>query len=538
MGTAYQNLGEFAKALDCQKKALKIHEKNGNRIAEATDLGNIGFIYLEAPDSVLIANGTDLKKRYLEAMDFQNKALRIAEENQALDLQKEMWRQISSAFEKQENYAQAYQSFRKYIEIRDKIIGEENQKEITRKELQYTFEKKENEYRLIQTGNEKKLKEQEIIALRQNQELERNRQQLILAQKEKDLQELNYLRKQAELEKEKSDKENQLAIMEKNKQLQTSLLKTLEQERTLQRVEIERKRMERNGFLIATSLFVILSIVIFFSYRRQRSSNRELDRANKVLKETQQQLVQQEKLASLGQLTAGIAHEIKNPLNFVNNFAELSGELIAEIKESSDHEDREELLGMLSQNLEKIAEHGKRADRIVKNMLEHSRSGHAEKTPTDINKLADEYLNLSFHGFRAATHQFTCQIHRNLDQSIGMIPLVAQDFSRVLLNMFNNAFYAVHEKSKSGISDYIPEVNLSTKKEGDKIYVKVKDNGKGMPPDVLQKIFEPFFTTKPTGEGTGLGLSISFDIIKAHGGTVQVESEPGKFTSFTIILPA
>ena len=272
----------------------------------------------------------------------------------------------------------------------------------------------------------------------------------------------------------------------------------------------------------------------------------ELQQSLFNLKAAQAQLIQSEKLASLGELTAGIAHEIQNPLNFVNNFSELSGELIDEMNEEIDNGNLEEvkaISGDLKQNLEKINHHGKRASSIVKGMLEHSRASTGVKELTDINALADEYLRLSYHGLRAkdkngSTPRFNADFKTNFDQNLPKIKIIPQDFGRVLLNVINNAFYTVQQKNKLNLEGYKPLVNIETHLEEDEIVIKIQDNGSGMPDSVKAKIFQPFFTTKPTGEGTGLGLSLAYDIItKAHGGTLEVETKEGVGTTFIIKLP-
>lgn len=261
------------------------------------------------------------------------------------------------------------------------------------------------------------------------------------------------------------------------------------------------------------------------------------------LKTTQQQLIQSEKLASLGELTAGIAHEIQNPLNFVNNFSEVSVELVDELAEELHANKRDtrledELLSDLKQNLEKITLHGKRADGIVKNMLQHSRANSGERQPTDINALADEYLRLAYHGLRAKDKNFNALMTPHFDTRLPKINVIPQDIGRVLLNLFNNAFYAVQQKHQTAGSGYKPEVTVSTSADKDNIIVKVKDNGNGIPDAIKDKIMQPFFTTKPTGEGTGLGLSLSYDIVvKGHGGSIAVNTKEGEFTEFIIKLP-
>jgi signal transduction histidine kinase len=259
------------------------------------------------------------------------------------------------------------------------------------------------------------------------------------------------------------------------------------------------------------------------------------------LKLAQAQLIQSEKMASLGELTAGIAHEIQNPLNFVNNFSELNSELIAEMKQEmgkGNYEDVKLIANNIDDNEQKINFHGKRADAIVKGMLQHSRSSSGVKEPTDINALADEYLRLAYHGLRAKDKSFNATMKTDFDETIGNINIIPQDIGRVILNLITNAFYAVTEKKKQIGGGYEPTVSVSTKKVNDKIEIRVADNGNGIPQKVLDKIFQPFFTTKPTGEGTGLGLSLSYDIIrKGHGGDLKVKNKEGEGAEFVIILP-
>jgi len=281
----------------------------------------------------------------------------------------------------------------------------------------------------------------------------------------------------------------------------------------------------------------------------QNRRERELRTAHEELKATQASLIHAEKMASLGQLTAGIAHEIKNPLNFVNNFASLSVELLDEFKETAQpviamlgadkRAEVDEVIDMLTGNLEKIAEHGKRADGIVKGMLAHSRSGSGERQRTDLNALIEEALNLAYHGVRAQDHDFNITLERDLDRALAPIELVPQDISRVLLNLFGNSFYAAEKRRREAAdAAFRPVLKVATRNLGNEVEVRVRDNGIGIPTEVRDKLFQPFFTTKPTGEGTGLGLSISYDIVtQQHGGTITVDSRVGEFTEFTIRLP-
>lgn len=259
------------------------------------------------------------------------------------------------------------------------------------------------------------------------------------------------------------------------------------------------------------------------------------------LKATQAQLIHSEKMASLGELTAGIAHEIQNPLNFVNNFSEVNKELLFELNEEIEKgnlKEVESLAKNIIENEQKINHHGKRADAIVKGMLQHSRSSTGIKEPTNINALADEYLRLAYHGLRAKDKSFNATLKTAFDESIGYINIIPQDVGRVILNLFTNAFYAVNEKKQQQLNGYDPTVSVITKKSNDQVEIIVKDNGMGISQQTLEKIFQPFFTTKPTGQGTGLGLSMSYDIIvKGHGGELIPESEEGIGTSFTIRLP-
>jgi signal transduction histidine kinase len=280
-----------------------------------------------------------------------------------------------------------------------------------------------------------------------------------------------------------------------------------------------------------------------------REARDDAETALRDLKAAQANLVQAEKMASLGQLTAGIAHEIKNPLNFVNNFAGLSVELLGELKEATDpavatledHKRAEidETMVMLTGNLEKIAEHGRRADNIVKSMLEHSRGVSGERREVDLNGVVEEALNLAYHGARAQDQTFNITLERDYASPLKPIEVAPQEMTRVFLNLFGNGFYAANKRVReNGSGSYRPTLTVATRDLGDAVEVRVRDNGTGIPPEIKEKLFQPFFTTKPAGEGTGLGLSISYDIItQQHGGMITVESEPGAFTEFTIRLP-
>ena len=319
------------------------------------------------------------------------------------------------------------------------------------------------------------------------------------------------------------------------------------------------------AMLAGIAVFMLIAFMLYRNNRNRKKANELLQHKNveieqqkknveqtlTELKSTQSQLIQSEKMASLGELTAGIAHEIQNPLNFVNNFSEVSNELIDEMNIEIDKGNNEEvklIASDIKKNLEKINHHGKRADAIVKGMLQHSQASTGKKEPTDINKLADEYLRLAYLGWRGKDNSFNVNMKTDFDETIGNINIIPQDIGRVLLNLYNNAFYAVQIKQSEASSEglttfeklstlYEPAVSITTKKMDGKVLISVKDNGNGIPQKVVDKIFQPFFTTKPTGQGTGLGLSLSYDIVKAHGGEIKVETKEGEGTAFIIVLP-
>jgi two-component system, NtrC family, sensor kinase len=364
--------------------------------------------------------------------------------------------------------------------------------------------------------------------------------------------------------------------------------------------ELEKERIEKENkmriyaLLAGIAVVLLIAFLLYRNNRNRRKANelltaqkeeievqkKSVEHALSDLKSTQAQLIQSEKMASLGELTAGIAHEIQNPLNFVNNFSELNGELIEELNEEielGNYEDVKDIAKDIAGNEEKIKHHGKRAEEIVKGMLQHSRSGDGVKEPTDINALCDEYLRLSYHGFRAKDKTFNATIKTEFDDAIGMVEVVPQDMGRVILNLLNNAFYACTDRSDStsaersvstgadpGLSarakrshsagtvpsrstvneekphptdSYEPTVSVSTKLKKNKFEIRIVDNGNGIPQEVLNKVFQPFFTTKPTGQGTGLGLSLSYDIVNAHGGRLKVETKDGEGSVFIIELP-
>jgi two-component system, NtrC family, sensor kinase len=331
---------------------------------------------------------------------------------------------------------------------------------------------------------------------------------------------------------------------------------SLKEQLRLQNLEKEKalyqSRARTYALLAGLVVFLIIAAILFRNNRQKHKANillnqqkEEVQNALSRLKATQTQLIQSEKMASLGELTAGIAHEIQNPLNFVNNFSDLNKEMLEELKAESKKPKAERseqlevgLVNDLIENETKINHHGKRADAIVKGMLQHSQSGSGTKEPTNINVLADEYLRLSYHGLRSKDKAFNAELVTHFNEKLPQINVIPQDIGRVLLNLFNNAFYAVNQKQKTAAADYKPEVLVSTSTENSHVVIKVKDNGIGMPESIKEKIMQPFFTTKPTGEGTGLGLSLTYDmVVKGHGGTIQVNSTEGEGSEFIIQLP-
>ncbi len=325
-------------------------------------------------------------------------------------------------------------------------------------------------------------------------------------------------------------------------------------------LQFERKTLQQrwlifSGFAAVVTLMIVLLIInknrrrVKIANRKLQLKNQEVEKQKNTLEDTltklqttQVQLIHAEKMASLGELTAGIAHEIQNPLNFVNNFSEVSKEMLEELEEELKNGNHAEVLFILEEikgNLDKIENHGKRADGIVKSMLYHSRSSSGKRVKMALNELCDEYVKLSYHGMRAKDKAFNAKLEYFFDPEVGEVELMPQEIGRVLLNLLNNAFFAVSRKKEQASTDYVPEVRVTTKRTGDWVEIVVEDNGTGIPAELSSKIFQPFFTTKPTGSGTGLGLSISYDIItKGHGGEIGVESEPNAFTRFIIKLPA
>jgi two-component system, NtrC family, sensor kinase len=319
-----------------------------------------------------------------------------------------------------------------------------------------------------------------------------------------------------------------------------------QQEIEAARMQVQ-NRVKMNAVFALSGVFLLIGIILYRNNKLKQKANLLLQRQKekiestlKALESTQAQLIQSEKMASLGELTAGIAHEIQNPLNFVNNFSEINEELLSEMKEEMEKGNMDQAKNIANTvivNQQKINQHGNRAGAIVKGMLQHSQNNAGQKELTDLNALADEYLKLSYHGFRAKENGFTANIKADFDRSIEKINIIPQDIGRVLLNLYNNAFYAVAERKKQLDGVFEPIIEVASKKKDNMIELTVRDNGNGIPQKIVDKIFQPFFTTKPTGQGTGLGLSLSYDIVKAHGGSIRAVNREGEGAEFVVQIP-
>ncbi len=564
LGVTYKYLGSYEKALDQFLKGLSIAQSKNFWISESYALNNIGLIYLETEDyanaleyfdqSLAIRRKSGDKwgeagcldnigfchlkmKQYEKALDFCTQALDISNIINDQKGQANSIFHLGNIHDQASQYELALNCYNQSLEIRKQIGDKKGEAEIilflaelyaTKSFADYNIDKSFELMReALKLGNE--LRANDLLAKIHHGFYE-------ICKKNKMYEDaLLHLETHLSIEKEIHN----ATITQKTQHLEISH-------------RVEKSRQETEMYRLRNAELANLYEEIKQQKEEIETQKTNIEQTLVELKAAQAQLIQSEKMASLGELTAGIAHEIQNPLNFVNNFSEVNIELAAELNEelnktgilSSDKNILEEIVNSIIQNHEKILNHGKRADSIVKNMLQHSRRNAGQKEPHDINALADEYLRLSYHGLRAKDTSFNATLKTDFDQSIGKINMVPQDIGRVLLNIFNNAFYSVNEKKKQRIENsstaqevYEPAILVSTKKLGDKIQIIIKDNGNGIPQNVLDKIFQPFFTTKPTGQGTGLGLSLSYDIIKEHGGELTVTTQEGVGAEFIIQLP-
>lgn len=585
LGSIYFNMGNNTKALELHFESLKISEQLDNKLRIGTSLNNIGTVYSSNPNTIN------------EALTNFKKSLEVFEE---IDMEIGMAitaMNIGEVYFLESNYDSATYYHEVALALCDGTIdatfpltqlGEINSI-LGNFPKAYEFHTRAIE---ISENSEAKFElTQSLIGMAKTQKLQRNFEGAIRSLEKaeilaietdakKELVEIyqNMAESHAEIGDYRAAYENEVnvksvkEVIAKNstekmiQQLQFEFqldkkeaeIEILQKDTELKNAAVFNQRIIIFASLIALILFVIITIYLYRNNLGKQKANRLLhfqkeeirsqreiaESAYDKLISTQAQLIQSEKMASLGELTAGIAHEIQNPLNFVNNFSELSAELVDDMNEELENGDLDEAKAIgkdLKSNLFKINSHGKRADAIVKGMLEHSRINKGEKAPTDLNGLVDEFVRLSYHGLRAKNKSFNSDFKLDLDPQLKKANVVASDIGRVILNLVNNAFYAVDEKVKSGSDShrdegYKPAVFISTKKIENRVEISIKDNGNGIPDSYIGKIFQPFFTTKPTGSGTGLGLSLSYDIAKAHGGDLKVKSTIGEGTEMTLIL--
>lgn len=504
IAVVYKNQGNYSKALEYSLKAVEIYKELGNTYGIAINLNNIGVVY-------------DIQSDYSKALEYYFEELKLLEELADKDAIGVTFSNIGTVYFSLAtgssrvttsgkptepfggNKNKLLQQAKLYADSSISIFKELGHLDNLSKSYEQLSEIQtqmgEHKNALISYKNYAVLKDS-VFNMEKEKKITENAMQYEFDKKEALV---------------KADQEKKDAIAARTRDLQ----------------------------YIAIGVSLLLGIFLLYGYIQKNKAKTRIQKAYEELKSTQQQLIQSEKMASLGELTVGIAHEIQNPLNFVNNFSELNEELLAEMKDEIDKGNLMEVKLLASDvmgNQKKINHHGKRADAIVKGMLQHSRSSSGVKEPTDINSLVDEYVRLAYHGMRAKDKSLNVTLNTSFDERIGNVNVIPQDIGRVILNLLNNAFYAVSEKIKTA-NNYEPVVSLSTRKSGDKALISVDDNGIGIPDKVVDKVFQPFFTTKPTGQGTGLGLSLSYDIVKAHGGSIKVTTNESEGAKFVVELP-
>ena len=566
MGTANYNMDRYPEALEHYLNALQLYEKLDRKREQGVILTNMGNLLLdqELPDQALpyyqraLAIDKDLKLDADIAMDLLNissaysvtpkldsayilcsEALQKAEELKDTAIYTQCLGNLGIIEFQQKKYDIALKHILEAEDLYKKHGLEANigvlflslgdiylqKKEVAKATLYYN--------RALENGKEMESIDDEryaYLGLSKCEELKGNFPQAF-----------DYIKKYNVL--------NDSIFNFKSSRKQTSLLLNYEMEKrdvilkaeqekkeAIHTAELHRQRSQKNIFIAGFIIVFVLSFIMLKLYRDKNRSNRKLSETLAHLEHTQSQLIHQEKMASLGMLTAGIAHEIQNPLNFVTNFSDSSLEIIKEIHESKDEFEKQELMTELTKNIEKISGHGKRADNIIKSMLRHSHGIQEENRPTAINRVCDEFLMLAYHSIRASHPDFNCAIEKKFREDMPKVNLMAQEITRVLLNLFTNAFHALKER-KEKEPGFSAIITVSTMLNNQFAEIRIRDNGTGIPNAIIDKIFQPFFTTKKSGEGTGLGLSISYDIVKAHGGNLKAESKEGEFTEFCISLP-
>jgi signal transduction histidine kinase len=596
LGSIYYMLGNSRKALELHFQSLKLSEELGNKLRIGTSMNNIGTVYLKnsktikealsffkkslavfeeineqqgmATASMNIGEVYFLEATYDSAIYFHEKALKLSEGTIDATFPLTQLGEINAAIG---NFQKAYSFHRSAIQLSEKLDAK--------------FELTQSLIGLAKTQIKQKTFESALTTLERAKllalEVEAKNELLDIYQNLAETQALTGNYKAAyeneinsKIVKEeiaKSSTEQMIQQLQFDYELnkKEAEIELLQKDTELKNAAVFNQRLIIFATISGLLIFILISIYLFRNNLSKQKANQilqeqkeeiiaqreKVEEALDQLKSTQAQLIQSEKMASLGELTAGIAHEIKNPLNFVKNFSEVSIELLDEMKEELAEGNLltvKEITEDIKINLEKINQHGKRADSIVQGMLEHSRSSVGEKVETDINTLVDEFLRLSYHGIKAKNKDFNAKFTSDFVPDLPPIEVVSQDIGRVILNLINNAFYAVNERTKKGENSYIPAVAVSTsiaqienKSEIGRgstsiqksVKITVEDNGTGIPDSIKEKIFQPFFTTKPTGQGTGLGLSLAYDIVKAHGGFIDVTSEENVGTSFSVFLP-
>jgi len=597
LGSIYYMLGNSRKALELHFQSLKLSEELGNKLRIGTSMNNIGTVYLEnsktikealsffkkslavfeeikeqqgmATASMNIGEVYFLEANYDSAIYFHENALKLSEGTIDATFPLTQLGEINAAIG---NFQKAYSFHRNAIQLSEKLDAK--------------FELTQSLIGLAKTQIKQQTFESALTSLERAKllalEVEAKNELLDIYQNLAEIQALTGNYKAAyeneinsKIVKEeiaKSSTEQMIQQLQFDYELnkKEAEIELLQKDTELKNAAVFNQRLIIFASISGLLIFILISIYLFRNNLSKQKANQilqeqkeeinaqreKVEQALDQLKSTQAQLIQSEKMASLGELTAGIAHEIKNPLNFVKNFSEVSIELLDEMKEELTEGNLstvKEITDDIKINLEKINQHGKRADSIVQGMLEHSRTSVGEKVETDINTLVDEFLRLSYHGIKAKDNDFNVKFTTDFDPQLPKINVVTQDIGRVVLNLINNAFYAVTEKAKKEENFYIPTVVVSTSfdqlenksfergrsqtSNQKNLKITIKDNGGGIPDSIKEKIFQPFFTTKPTGKGTGLGLSLAYDIVKAHGGFIDVTSEENIGTTFSVFLP-
>ena len=573
LGNYYRNTGDLPKALKYFNLTQQIAAKNNIRNGIARGIFGIGLIYMNLDPVIAIRNmlkareliqsGDNSRISLTDKIDINLGICYIKRNllNSAYIYLEGLYERVSP---KDFHYSPAL-LFYGYLQSK---MGNTDEAIRSIKEG-LTFTEKENDYYtasdcyyyLAEIYSERNIPDSAIWFAQKTYEnsklVDRKNQMLLAANLLAGLYEPINLAESNHYLKIARDINDEVYGLKKTQGLQKLVLEEQQKQLKAEQEQIDyRNRLRIYLFIAGLLILAIIAFILYRNNKQKQKANKVLEKTLTELKSTQSQLIQAEKMASLGELTAGIAHEIQNPLNFVNNFSEVNTELIQEMKEEIDNGNLEEVKDLandIADNEQKINHHGKRADAIVKGMLQHSRTSSGVKEPTDINKLADEYLRLAYHGLRAKDKSFNATLKTDFDESIGNINIIPQDIGRVILNLITNAFYAVNEKKRNGPltpeggnenaqNEYEPTVTVTTSLNppsggrGAGALISVRDNGSGIPPKVLDKIFQPFFTTKPTGEGTGLGLSMSYDIVKAHGGELKVETKEGNGSEFIIQL--